>query len=203
MLRRISSLIVKMIDCISFMIDSVYGFFVKKTFDRCGKNVMIKPLSSIIKGNGNISICDNVRIARYAVIYATDAKLFIGSKVGIAPYFCVVTGNHNFACSGHFMFDGNYEKKEGDDQDVIIEGDNWIGMGVKILSGVHIGRGSVIAAGAVVNKSFPPYSIIGGVPARLLKYRFSIDEILKHEEKLYPESQRFSRTQLEEYRSQI
>ena len=50
-----------------------------------------------------------------------------------------------------------------------------------ILKGVTIGRGSVVAAGAVVTKSCPPYSIIGGVPAKVLKMRFTPEEIVKHE----------------------
>ena len=52
---------------------------------------------------------------------------------------------------------------------------------VTILKGVTIGRGSVVAAGAVVTKSCPPYSIIGGVPAKVLKMRFTPAEIEKHE----------------------
>lgn len=54
-----------------------------------------------------------------------------------------------------------------------------------ILKGVTIGRGSVVAAGAVVTKSCPPYSIIGGVPAKVIKQRFSPEEIVKHESILY------------------
>ena len=60
-----------------------------------------------------------------------------------------------------------------------------VGCNVTILKGVTIGRGSVVAAGAVVTKSCPPYSIIGGVPAKIIKQRFTIDEIVKHEEILY------------------
>ena len=60
----------------------------------------------------------------------------------------------------------------------------WVGSNVTILKGVTIGRGSVIAAGAVVTKSCPPYSIIGGVPAKVLKARFTPDEIKEHECKL-------------------
>lgn len=70
-----------------------------------------------------------------------------------------------------------------------------------ILSGVTVGRGSIIASGAVVNKSCPPYSIIGGVPAKVLKYRFTIDEALEHEEKLYPVSIRYTKEELEESRT--
>lgn len=60
-----------------------------------------------------------------------------------------------------------------------------------------IGRGSVIAAGAVVNRSCPPYSIVGGVPARIFKYRFSIDEALEYERNIYPKNKRYSREYLE------
>lgn len=158
---------------------------------------MIKPATSVFKGLENFYISDDVRIARYAVIYSTRAKVIIGSKTGIAPYLKIITGNHRIDKVGHFMFDGDFDKRPEDDQDVIIEGDSWFGVNVTILSGVTIGRGSVIAAGAVVNKSMPPYSIIGGVPARVLKRRFTIEQILEHERLLYPEHERFTREQIE------
>jgi len=66
--------------------------------------------------------------------------------------------------------------------DIVLEDDVWIGFGATILSGVHIGQGAVIAAGAVVVKDIPPYAIVGGVPANVIKYRFSreiIEELLK------------------------
>ena len=61
------------------------------------------------------------------------------------------------------------EKLPENDADVVFEGDNWIGMNVTILNGVTVGFGSVIAASSVVTKSIPPYSIAGGVPAKVLK----------------------------------
>ena len=66
--------------------------------------------------------------------------------------------------------------------DIIVDDDVWIGYGATILSGVHIDQGAVIAAGAVVSKDVPPYAIVGGVPAKVIKYRFTsdiIEELLK------------------------
>lgn len=56
--------------------------------------------------------------------------------------------------------------------DIHIDDDVWIGYGATILSGVHIGQGAVVAAGAVVSKDIPPYAIVGGVPAKVIRYRF-------------------------------
>ncbi|WP_245869419.1 acyltransferase [Pontibacter ramchanderi] len=58
-----------------------------------------------------------------------------------------------------------------EDQEVIIEGGNWIGANVTILGGAKIGRGAIIAAGAVVTGTIPPFTIAGGVPARVIKER--------------------------------
>lgn len=62
--------------------------------------------------------------------------------------------------------------------DIILEDDVWIGANATILSGVTIGKGAVVAAGAVVTESIPPYAIVGGVPAKVIKYRFS-NEIIE------------------------
>lgn len=65
---------------------------------------------------------------------------------------------------------------------IVIGDDVWIGYGATILSGINIGQGAIIAAGAVVANDVPPYSIVGGVPAKIIKYRFDntmIDELLK------------------------
>ena len=72
-------------------------------------------------------------------------------------------------------------KKEGETQakgDIIVNDDVWIGDSALILSGVEIGQGAVIAAGAVVTEDVPPYAVVGGVPARVIKYRFT-DDVIK------------------------
>lgn len=63
--------------------------------------------------------------------------------------------------------------------DIIVDDDVWIGQRATILSGVNIGQGAVIAAGAVVTKDVPPYAVVGGVPAKIIKYRFSPEIIEK------------------------
>ena len=79
-----------------------------------------------------------------------------------------------------------------------VEQDCWIGSNVTLLSGVTIGRGTTVAAGAVVTKSMPPYCVCGGVPAKFIKFYWTIDQIMEHEAKLYPVEDRYTCEQLEE-----
>ena len=62
---------------------------------------------------------------------------------------------------------------------IIIENDVWIGSNVTIMGGIKIGNGAIIAMGAVVTKDVPPYAIVGGVPAKIIRYRFTQEEIEK------------------------
>lgn len=92
------------------------------------------------------------------------------------------------------------DKEKRYSKDVIVEEDVWLGARVTLLAGTHIGRGSIIAAGAVVTGCVPAYSIWGGVPAKFIKYKWDIGEILDHERKVYPMEERFSREELEQMR---
>ena len=76
--------------------------------------------------------------------------------------------------------------------------DAWVGAGTILLSHCGIGRGAVVAAGAVVSKQVPPYAVVAGIPAKIIATRFSIEQILQHEAALYPEEERMTREQLEQ-----
>lgn len=115
-----------------------------------------------------------------------EEKLEIGNYVSIAHGVeFVVGGEHNISSFttypvGHMILESGIEAiTKGD---IIVKDDVWIGTNALIMSGVTIGQGAIIAAGSVVVKDVKPYSIVGGVPAKLIKYRFSeeiIDEMLK------------------------
>jgi maltose O-acetyltransferase len=133
----------------------------------------------------NIFLGNNVYIGRRASFISAISKIVIGNNIMFGPNVTIRGGNHRIDVVGKYMFDVN-DKLPENDQDVFIEDDVWIGCNAIVLKGVTIGRGAVVAAGALVTKSVPPYAIVGGNPARIIKYRFSESQIKKHEEILYP-----------------
>lgn len=166
----------------SFLWDALWAPIYKRSMKHCGKGVYLRPMSSDIKGLENLSVGDGTSIPKESTFYCTDAPLTIGKKVVFGPKPTIITGDHRIDIIGKHIIDVTVEEKlPENDQPVVIEDGVWCGANVTILKGVTIGRGSVIAAGAVVTKSFPPYSIIGGVPAKLIKMRFTEDEIAEHE----------------------
>lgn len=173
----------------SYLWDAMWTPVWKHGMKHCGKNVYLRPMSSDIKGLWNLSVGDGTSIPKGSTIYCTDAPCTIGKKVLFGPHPTIITGDHRIDVLGKYIADVTVEEKfvNGEnqyDQLVTIEDDVWCGANVTILKGVTIGRGSVVAAGAVVTKSFAPYSIIGGVPAKLLKMRFTPEQIEEHERKL-------------------
>jgi len=177
-----------------FLLTNYFGWKRKK-FGYLAENVILTPpLSCDYK---NVYIYDNVGMGANAKLSTPNANIIIKGNCAIAENLTIHTGNHNRVV-GKFVSDiTDQEKPQEFDKDVVIEKDVWVGTNVTILAGVTIGRGSTIAAGAVVNKDVPPYSIAGGVPAKVIKFYWTIDEILEHESKLYPENERYSRNELE------
>ena len=182
-----------------YLWDKLWTPFYKKSMKYCGKGVYLRPTCSDLKGLWNLSIGDGSSIPKGSTFYCTEVPLTIGKKVIFGPNPTIITGDHRTDIIGKFIID-SHEKLPENDAPVVIEDDVWTGANVTILKGVTIGRGSVLAAGAIVTKSCPPYSIIGGVPAKVLKYRFTIEEVLKHEQILYPENERYSEEYLIESR---
>lgn len=176
--------------------DLIMSKWYKSQMKQCGKNVSLHPSTSVYFGLKNLSLGNNVSIPRYAHIFCTEAPLTIGNNVIFGPAPTIITGDHRIDIIGKPIF-FSYDKLPQNDLPVVIEDDVWVGAHVIILKGVTIGRGSVIAAGSVVNKSTPPYSISAGVPAKSIKFRFTIDEILEHESQLYPAEERLKREELE------
>lgn len=167
----------------SYLWDMMWAIVWKRCMKHCGRGVYLRPMSSDIKGLWNLSVGDGTSIPKGSSIYCTEAPLTIGKKVIFGPRPTIITGDHRIDVIGKYIMDSTVKLPEND-APVVIEDDVWVGSNVTILKGVTIGRGSVIAAGAVVTKSCPPYSIIGGVPAKVLKARFTSDEIKEHEGKL-------------------
>lgn len=169
----------------SYLWDKMWAPIYKRTMKHCGQGVYLRPMSSDIKGYWNLSVGDGTSIPKGSTIYCTEAECVIGKKVLFGPKPTIITGDHRIDIIGKHIIDITVEEKlPENDQPVIIEDGVWVGANVTILKGVTIGRGSVIAAGSVVTKSCSPYSIIGGIPAKLLRMRFTEEEILEHDEEL-------------------
>lgn len=147
-----------------------------------GSNVRIGIGSQAIHWH-NICVKDNVSIGRNNLFLCSRAKICIGDHVMFGPNVTVITGRHRTDLVGRYMITvTDAEKRPEDDQEVVFKGDNWVGANATILQGVTIGRGAVIAAGAVVTKDVPDYAIVGGVPAKLIKYRFNEQELEEHKQ---------------------
>ena len=106
----------------------------------------------------------------------------IGNYCSLA-YGCtfICGGNHDYQTLSTFPFNsmlGRNNVESTTKGPIIVEDDVWIGYGAIVMSGVHIGQGAIIAAGSVVTKDIPPYAIVGGIPAKVIKYRFN-EEIIK------------------------
>lgn len=126
----------------------------------------------------------NVHFGCNGCFMMTRAKITMGSNIMIGPNVTIVIGDHRVDIKGKHMTDITNEMKlTENDQSVTLCGDNWVGANATILKGVTIGEGAVVAAGSLVIKDVPPYAIVG-VSTKVIKYRFSNNEITEHKELL-------------------
>ena len=152
----------------------------KALFAECGIKVHVGQYCDFIPSH--IHCGHHVHIGPHASFIASIAHIYIGNYIMFGPNVTIRGGDHRIDVIGKHIYEvGGAEKLPDNDKDVHIEDGSWIGCNATILKGVTIGKGSVVAAGSVVTKDVPPYAIVGGNPAKVIKYRFTAEDIKKHE----------------------
>ncbi|MBZ4023024.1 hypothetical protein CKO11_11190 [Rhodobacter sp. TJ_12] len=127
----------------------------------------------------------NARIGRFAYVgpgARFSGTVVVGDLTMISANFAIIGNDHEIASP---ETPARIAFRTSPRPVTVIESDVWIGRGVMMLEGVRIGRGSVIGAGAVVCHDVPRYSVVGGVPAKLIKPRFDPGGIERAERYLY------------------
>ena len=159
-----TKLIQKIINLWLFGTSRMRASFYKLFFKQVGKSVSI--MSGLkIRGPRGISIGNNSGI-NYGCLLDGSGGLTIGADVMVGQNVSFFSGEHKFKRTDIPMRLQGFKY-----QPVVVKDDVWIGAGAIILPGVSIGRGTIIGAGAVVTKDVPSYAIVGGVPAKVIKFR--------------------------------
>lgn len=130
-------------------------------FAECGAHIGIGRGARI---SSKITLGERSGIGENCCLYG---EVHIGDHVLMASEVVIFTQNHNYNSRELLIL----EQGTSEEKPVYIGNDVWIGRRAMIMPGVHIGDGAVIAAGGVVTRDVPAYSVVGGVPARVIKYR--------------------------------
>lgn len=120
---------------------------------------------TLFQGSGNISMKSRSFCGERCV-FGCNSSISIGRDVMIAQNATLRDTDHVFDSTDIPMIDQGIKSEP-----ILVEDDVWIGHGAVVLKGVTIGQGAVIAAGAVVNKNVPPFTIVGGIPAKIIGKR--------------------------------
>jgi virginiamycin A acetyltransferase len=135
------------------------------------------PMDVVTVGNSSYGV-----LIIQSLFEQKNEKINIGNFVSIAPGVQFLLGvNHQtktittFPLYSRLIAPSN--KDAINNGSITVEDEVWIGTDAIIMSGVTIGKGAIIAAGSVVTKDVPPYAIVGGVPAKLIRYKFTEDII--------------------------
>lgn len=140
---------------------------------------------------------DYTRIQNHFNFISTKGKLYVKKYAAIGAGCIVIPGNHVPTVGVPQYLAGRLHINDVDN-DIVVGEDAWVGAGTILLSHCSIGRGAVVAAGAVVSKPVPPYAVVAGIPAKIIATRFSLEQILEHESLLYSKEERMSREELEQ-----
>ena len=159
----------------------------RRFISMCGYEITKKPRYFYMKDNPRYkkySIGDNTYGNPTIFSYLSESKLIIGKYCSIAQDVTIILGgNHRVDWITTYPFSALFDEAKhikghpSTKGDIKIGNDVWIGMGTTILSGVNIGDGACIASKSLIIKDVPPYAIVGGNPAKIIKYRFNDAEI--------------------------
>lgn len=154
-------------------------------------------LPTVIKGVENVYLYEKAHISANSVILSTNAKFIVKKHSEAAEGLTVVTGNHDHQVGKFFAEITDAEKKRNLDKDIVVEEDVSMATNVTLLMGAHVGRGAVIGSGSVVRSKVPPYAIVIGNPAKVVGFKFTPEQIIRHEEILYSPEERLPKDLLE------
>ena len=171
-------------------------FIIKKRLGHCGKDVVIS-MPCRMSLPQNVYMGDYTLIQPNCTFVLNNGEVHIGKWTAISHNTTIITTNHVPTVGINHRMLGRYHINDKD-LDIRIGEDCWVGSSVTLMSGASMGRGSIAAAGALVNKPVPPYAVVAGVPAKIIASVFSKEQIIKHEECLYPESKRMTTEQIDE-----
>jgi acetyltransferase-like isoleucine patch superfamily enzyme len=125
--------------------------------------------------NNDIQLGERVQFGANCLVHCA---VEFGDSVLIARNVAFIgRDDHRYDVVGETIWDS----PRGDSYKTVVEDDVWFGHGVIVLAGVKIGRGSIIAAGSLIVKDVERYAIVGGVPAKMLRKRFTDEQIRRHE----------------------
>lgn len=150
-------------------------------FSEHGSNIFFDPDDTFTYDR--IKLGSDVYIGPGAKFSASRSQITIGNKVMFGPNVTIMGGDHNTEVIGKYMYDVKHKLPQND-LPIAICDDVWVGANSTILKGVTIGQGSIVAAGSVVTRSVPENCIVGGIPARLIRSRFSQNELIEHKQRL-------------------
>lgn len=185
---------------VAYFIKKILGMpklmFIKRRMGSCGKDVVVS-FPCRMSMPQNVFMGDYTLIQPNCTFIMNEGKVFIKKWSTIASNCIIITDNHKPTVGINTRMLNRYFINDKV-SDICIDSDCWVGAGAVLLSGASMGRGSIAAAGAVVNKPVPPYAVVAGVPAKIIASVFSKEQIIEHEKCLYPIGERMPQKEIDD-----